>query len=194
MGSSILRHESNSFRVLALDGGGIRGLYTATLLKELDGYFVQDVEGSIKNLGSRFDLITGTGTGGILACGLAGGVPVERIIDLYERHGPLIFKDPKPSGRVSLFLWLCRHSFGAANKAAALRKGLEEIFGDATLASFFGANRVALCIPSIKMLNQRPKVFKTPHAPHLRIDGRYRVVDICLATSAAPVLLPLAVD
>jgi hypothetical protein len=192
MESDLPHNAPRPFRVLALDGGGIRGLYTATLLQKLEGYFAHESDEPMEQFGTRFDLITGTSTGGILACGLAGRIPIQEIIDLYEKYGPAIFKNPKPSGRISSFLWACRHFLAAANKTEPLRKGLKEIFGDTTVGELYNRNRIALCIPSIKMLNQCPKVFKTPHGPHLRIDGRYRVVDVCLATSAAPVFLPLA--
>src|SRR5690606_27567681 len=50
---------------------------------------------------------------------------------------------------------------------------------------------VCLCIPSVKAGEQVSKVFKTPHLSRLTRDGDYRLVDVCLATSAAPLFLPL---
>jgi len=78
-------------RVLAIDGGGIRGLIPALVLAEVE----RRTERPVADL---FDLIAGTSTGGILACGLtlagAGGRPryaAEELVDLYERDGPRIF-------------------------------------------------------------------------------------------------------
>lgn len=91
------------FRVLALDGGGIRGLYTATLLDLLSEYFApkSEEQGSDK-LGKKFNLIAGTSTGGILAMGLAAGIPLRTIISLYIKAGEAIFpqKNHLPSNKI----------------------------------------------------------------------------------------------
>lgn len=62
------------FRVLALDGGGIKGVFTAALLAELEHMTGQRVV-------EHFDLITGTSTGGIIAIALALGIPGWRFSD-----------------------------------------------------------------------------------------------------------------
>ena len=72
-------------RVLAIDGGGIRGLIPALVLTELE-----------RRAGRRtfelFDLIAGTSTGGILACALCAPEPLPpTIVKLYEEEGPEIF-------------------------------------------------------------------------------------------------------
>ena len=71
------------YLILSCDGGGIRGLLTALLLKELD-----------KSCGllQRVDLFAGTSTGGILAIGLAGGLGIDRLIDLYKAKAKNIFE------------------------------------------------------------------------------------------------------
>ena len=58
------------YRVLSLDGGGMRGLYTASLLNTLSDRF-----GNQLDVGKGFDLIVGTSTGSILAAGLVAGIP-----------------------------------------------------------------------------------------------------------------------
>src|SRR5918992_583659 len=74
-------------RVLAIDGGGIRGLIPALVLAELE-----------RRAGRRvfelFDLIAGTSTGGILACALCGPnpLPAEEVAAIYEEPGPFFFK------------------------------------------------------------------------------------------------------
>ncbi|MDE2627936.1 MAG: patatin-like phospholipase family protein, partial [Burkholderiales bacterium] len=61
---------SKPFQILALSGGGFRGLYTAKV--------IADVESDIgAPIGSRFDLITGTSIGGILALALALEIPAQ---------------------------------------------------------------------------------------------------------------------
>src|SRR6202044_1523102 len=75
-----------SYRILALDGGGIRGLYTAILLDRLS----QRVPGFT----GRADLLAGTSTGGTLALGLAKGVSLQALIGLYQSNGSDIFSSP----------------------------------------------------------------------------------------------------
>lgn len=70
--------------VLAIDGGGIRGILPATVL--------QAVENAMgKPSAQVFDLICGNSTGGIIACGLVAGVPAQALVALYVNHGAEIF-------------------------------------------------------------------------------------------------------
>jgi predicted acylesterase/phospholipase RssA len=73
-------------KVLAIDGGGIRGLIPALVLAEIE-------RRTGRRTGELVDLIAGTSTGAILACALAkpDPLPAERIADLYLEEGPRIF-------------------------------------------------------------------------------------------------------
>ncbi len=78
-------------RVLSIDGGGMRGLYTAAYLLSLaQRYAVTRGEAAL-DIGRGFDLITGTSTGAIIACALAAGVSLDRVAALYRERGPEIF-------------------------------------------------------------------------------------------------------
>lgn len=178
--------------MLALDGGGIRGLYTAILLDELDRSFPRDAGAADSDLGRKFDLITGTSTGGILACALAAGIPIRKVTALYEEHGPKIFRNPLAGGLFQKLCWLRQSMFAPANRAEPLKAALEDIFGATTVGEMYADRGIALCVPGTRMLKHSAKVFKTPHLTDLWIDKSYRLVDICLATSAAPIFLPLA--
>lgn len=73
-----------TFRVLSLDGGGVRGIYTASLLQQLAlriGRFSGNDAVSRVDLGAKFDLIVGTSTGSIVGAALAAGVPLEDVVD-----------------------------------------------------------------------------------------------------------------
>src|SRR4029077_18013715 len=62
-----------TYRILSCDGGGIRGVITAKLLQALDPSVIKNI-----------DLFAGTSTGSIVALGLASGVPIDTIVELYS--------------------------------------------------------------------------------------------------------------
>ncbi|MDR0218817.1 MAG: patatin-like phospholipase family protein [Enterobacteriaceae bacterium] len=72
-----------SFKIICCDGGGIRGLLTARLIEDLDNKF---------QIIKRANGFAGTSTGGLLALGMAHGVPISDMIDLYRHKGAEIFK------------------------------------------------------------------------------------------------------
>ena len=71
-------------RLLCIDGGGILGTFPAAFLAELEQHLDHPI-------GSYFDLIAGTSTGGIIGIALALGHPASEILGLYENRGPGIF-------------------------------------------------------------------------------------------------------
>lgn len=166
------------FRILSIDGGGIKGIFPASVLTA----FERELCGGSSS-GRYFDLITGTSTGGIIALGLALGMPAARILDLYMSQGEAIF--PPVEGLFSrtrrAFLSarrLLRYSYEREPLEAALR----EVFGERV----FGEADRRLCIPSFEGQFGEVQVFKTPHHPDFRMDWREKVVDVALATAAAP--------
>jgi uncharacterized protein len=184
-----MRKENKPFRVLTLDGGGMRGLYTASVLNALGQRFSPKQE---LDIGKGFNLIIGTSTGGILACGLAAGVPISNITDIYRKHGRQIFTHPLPRHQFAKFLWAICNLFFPANKNEPLHSSLENIFKKQTLGDLFSARKIGLCIPSIDLATHKSQVFKTAHDPRRNADDERQLVDICLATSAAPIMLPIA--
>ncbi|MBD2666175.1 patatin [Richelia sinica FACHB-800] len=79
-----------SFRILSLDGGGIRGVISAQILKTVEQEIISQGKG--KSLKDYFDLIAGTSTGSILTAGLALGKNSQQILDLYQKYGQSIFR------------------------------------------------------------------------------------------------------
>jgi patatin-like phospholipase/acyl hydrolase len=98
------------FRVLSLDGGGMRGTYTATYLDKVAATFGRRRNIDALDIGAAFDLIVGTSTGGIIAAALATGVPLADIVALYVEHGPSIFSRPLPTGAISALIFVTRQS------------------------------------------------------------------------------------
>jgi len=64
------------FRILAIDGGGVRGIFPAHVLALFSSKHGTD-------LTSVFDLIVGTSTGAIIAAAAAVGIPLEKVSELY---------------------------------------------------------------------------------------------------------------
>lgn len=161
--------EEREFRVLSIDGGGIKGIFAAAFLARLE---LSRLGG--RSIGRYFDLITGTSTGGIIAIALAAGISAQRILDLYVSQGREIFPRRRDYGFV-------RPAF----KQLALAGALRELFG----VSVLGDVTARLCIPSADGRHGDVAVFKTPHHPDYRRDWRMSLVDVGLATSAAPTFL-----
>lgn len=162
------------FQILSLDGGGIRGLFSAAILARWE-----------ENLGvpiaDHFDLITGTSTGGIIALGLGLGLRPREIVQFYLNKGPRIF----PRGWRAPFR-VGRHTLRAKFDNAALRSAIHECFGDKLL----GHSRKRLVIPSFDLGRGEVRVFKTAHHAELATDFKFPAWKIAMATSAAPTYLP----
>ena len=142
-----------------------------------------------------FDLIVGTSTGAILAVALAAGVPLETVIALYRAQARAIFRDPTPPASPSLWIWALKHLRTAANGSEPFRAALAEILKTETLGELYARRRIALCIPAINVETQKSWVFKTPHGDEgerrLQRDNGYQLVDVCMASAAAPIVFPI---
>jgi patatin-like phospholipase/acyl hydrolase len=163
------------FQILALDGGGLKGLFSAQVL----GHVEEDTGTRIVD---HFDLIAGTSTGGIIALALSIGMRPTEIVNFYSDHGPRIFPQAR-RGRV------LRPLYGPRYRQEPLREALKEVFGDRLLGD---AERM-LVIPSYDIDNRTVHLFRTPHSARLTRDLHIPMVDVALATSAAPTFLPAAV-
>lgn len=170
------------FRILALDGGGIRGLFSAHLLATLEQRYLGG-----ESAAAYFDLIVGTSTGGILALGLGAGLTAGKLRDLYRDRGCEVF----PPGGVGLLGGLHRWWRGPARfiwcryDSAALKRMLEDVLGDWRL----GISTKRLCIPSFEGEHGEVFVFKTPHHSAFSKDLLEPMVKVGLATAAAPTYL-----
>ncbi len=185
--------EERPFRVLSLDGGGMRGTYTATYLDRLASDFAKRRGVKAIDLGAAFDLIVGTSTGGIIACALAAGVPLPDVVHFYRKHGPSIFRLKLPTGLFGVIWQRWRRPKALAAGATAMREALKECLGDVTVGQIYQKRKIALAITSVEMSQHHSWVFKTQHLPTSNgRDNDYSLVDVCLATSAAPIYRSMA--
>lgn len=170
------------FQILCLSGGGYLGLYSARILMELE-----------KALGGRelhtcFDLVAGTSVGGIIALGIAAGVPASRIASAFEERGEAIFSTrPAPKSALALFYDIGRTIRGPKYTGKALRQTITELLGELTLGDL---HRPCL-IPAVNLTKGGPQIFKTPHHAAFSRDLHVKAVDVAMATSAAPTFFPI---
>src|SRR5262249_16026865 len=108
------------YRILSMDGGGIRGILTARLLERI----LQEKPDFI----SHVDLFAGTSTGSILAIGLAKGLTPTELVRLYRQQGPNIFHQAILHN-IGAVWGLGGARYRTANRMAAIHP----IIGDATL-------------------------------------------------------------
>jgi patatin-like phospholipase/acyl hydrolase len=173
---------SKKFRILSLDGGGLRGIIPVLVLKEIE-------KRTGKRITDMFDLIAGTSTGALIACGITvsddGINPKYTLNDIeriYTEKGKEIF--PKKN-------WLK----GIVSGISSLKNpkfsedGIQKVLHD-----LLGEKRLSDCIKpvfaaSFDLYNNEALLFKYRQA--LSDPTRNaRLIDICRATSAAPTYLP----
>lgn len=162
------------FQVLALDGGGLKGIFTAAYLAEFEANTGRPIADS-------FDLIAGTSTGGIIALALGLRRRAEDILAFYCDHGDAIF----PAEGLEL-LGEARQAVQSRYDPQALESHLSTFFGSATL----GDSQARLLIPAYHADRGDIYLFKTAHHPRLRVDFKEWMVDVARATGAAPTYLP----
>ncbi len=164
------------YRILSIDGGGIRGTIPAVLLQHLE-------QASGRPISALFDLVTGTSTGGILAAGLTApgddGTPKLTAADmlaLYAERGDEIFHRSFWDGITSVG-GLTDEQYSAA----PLEKLLAHYLGDATLTDCLKP----VVITSYDIERRAPYFFKTRRAAESP-ERNHRLRDAARATSAAP--------
>lgn len=165
--------SDKEFKILSIDGGGIRGLLPCLVLAELEKRFL---DGS--PIGKYFDMIVGTSTGGIIALGLGQGKSAHAISKFYVERGRRIF----PGGRLSRLT----HGWAGLAFTPYNRRNLEDELRRELGSGHFGSALIPTCIPSFEGKFGEPYIFKTPHHPDYKNDQHERLVDVGLSTAAAP--------
>lgn len=167
-----------SFKILSIDGGGIRGVFPAMLLAnfetELKAKGVEEWQ-----VYQNFDLICGTSTGGIMAIALALGIPAIVIYEMYLDNAQLIFGNKR-----SFFhqIWNSAHNRDALEKL--VRKTFSNNNGncDPRLVDC----KTPVMIPIYDMIEGRPSVLKSKYHPAFVRDFHIPAYQAAMATSAAP--------
>lgn len=167
---------STRFQILSLDGGGVKGIFSAGVLAAIE----EDLGGSVAD---HFDLIAGTSTGGIIAIGLGLGLRPRELVEFYLRDGNSIF--PRWMGVKKI-----QHFLSRKYSAKPLENALKRCFGDKR----FGDSKKRLVVPSFNLGEDDVYIFRTPHAERLRRDYKVPAWKVAKATSAAPTFFPVSRD
>jgi len=176
--------------ILSVDGGGMRGVIPARVLRELRRRL--DAAGERRTFAELFDLIAGTSTGALLALGVSlrdrsGGerYSADDLVDLYERRGKEIFPVS-----VRSVIHTAIQAFRNKYSANGFERVLADTFGDATLKS--GATN--LLVTAFDTERMKPHWLKhRPPRPEWNEDRDYYMRDAARASSAAPTYFPPAV-
>jgi uncharacterized protein len=170
--------SKHKFKILSLDGGGIKGIIPCTILR-----YIEDETGlPIHRL---FDLLAGTSTGGIIALGLTRDkdyYSAQDMLDLYVEHGKDIFSK-RPSDFKS---W-----FGSLLEKGILDKNFDERKFEKILADKFGDSRLKdsraeVFITTYELGEERPFYFSSRLAKQNASKEDYDIRKIARSTSAAP--------
>lgn len=168
-----------AYRILSLDGGGIRGVIAAVILSEVEKYLDQP-------LNQYFDMIAGTSTGSILASAIAVGLKSQDIIRLYKEQGQRIFPYQSRFSPQRLRL-LFQYGISAPKYSNnGLIAVLQEQFGTTKLSDIYDSPR--LLIIAYDTQGREPIVFKS-----WRQDENYFNVPLweaCVCSSSAPTFFP----
>lgn len=170
------------FRILSIDGGGIRGIIPAKILALLEEELGR--RGMSTHICDYFDMICGTSTGGIIAIGLGLGMPAKEILKIYKENAEQIFPRLTPMKKIRR---ICR------GKSFYENKKLKELISMAYDASVgesparLGHSHTRLCIPTYDAQIGAMHVLKTSHHNELIRDYQMPAVDVAMSTTAAPI-------
>lgn len=147
-----------TFNILSLSGGGIKGIFQSTFLKFLEELYKVP-------LYQIFDLVAGTSTGSIVGAALSCGISMDEVTSLYMQHGNEIFKKKKVGVKLLRPSWYSNEE---------LKKQLINVFDKKKLSDAY----TKLLIPSTSLENYKYSVFTQ--------DGNESIVDALMSSAAAP--------
>jgi patatin-like phospholipase/acyl hydrolase len=174
------------YRILAIDGGGIRGIVTTVMMQRLAA--TPGLEGFL----DKVDLIAGTSTGGLLALGIAHGLSLDDIHDIYVDDGPEIFDDSWIDDVLDL-----GKLRGADYKTAPMKKVFKRVLGETTTLGQLDRRVLITAFdldnedPNEKKRTWKPKIFHNFKSKTGNKDDRRELAyKVGLYTAAAPTYFP----
>jgi predicted acylesterase/phospholipase RssA len=169
-------------RILAIDGGGVRGIVALAFLEEIENLLTKRAGAPVR-LCDHFDLIGGTSTGAIIATGLALGLSVAKLREHYLELAPLVFKPP----------WVKLPGWRALFDAQTLQRQLDIIIGARTLDSADLLTGLGVVLKRVDrdsswilLNNPRSKYWETPEDKGFIGNRYFPLAKIVRASTAAP--------
>jgi predicted acylesterase/phospholipase RssA len=176
--------ENQKHKILALDGGGIRGILTLEILARMEKMLAEAGGGPDFRLCHFFDYVGGTSTGAIIAAGLARGMSAGELLDFYRETGPAMFDK-----QFILKRW------HALYKSEPLKKELQKTFGAGTTLKPDDLECLLLAVTRNRTTDSPWPISSNPQAKYnntSRPDCNLNIPlwQIVRASTAAPVFFP----
>jgi len=177
--------ENQKHKILALDGGGIRGILTLEVLARMEEMLAEATgDGPAFRLCHFFDYVGGTSTGAIIAAGLARGMSAKELLDFYQKTGPAMFDK-----QFILKRW------HALYKSEPLKKELQKTFGAETTLKPDHLECLLLAVTRNRTTDSPWPISSNPQAKYnntSRPDCNLKIPlwQIVRASTAAPVFFP----
>ncbi|MEH7180443.1 CBASS cGAMP-activated phospholipase [Neobacillus vireti] len=155
-------------KLLCIDGGGIRGIFSIAILQALEeevGYPV----------GKLFDAVAGTSTGAIIAASVSLDKKMKEVHENYMLYGEKIFKRQAKVG-----------IFKSVYSDRSLRKLLKKSFGDLQLEDI----EKPLLIPAVDITHGKPFIHRSNFGHPGNDDLSIKLWDAVLSSCSAPVYFP----
>lgn len=172
------------YRILSLDGGGLRGVISLAIIEKLDE--------AVPGWRNKINMYAGTSTGGLIALGLAKGLTPAEIMDVYMNDGPKIF-DRSLWHELANLGEVTGPKYDSDNRMAVVQR----MFGNDRLGDYYTKNNSHVVITVFDLVNShapnpadrtwKPKIFhNVPAILAKDSDGQEYAWKVAMCTSAAP--------
>jgi patatin-like phospholipase/acyl hydrolase len=171
-------------KLLAIDGGGIRGVLSLQILDKIGGLLICETKRPDYRLADYFDYVAGTSTGGIIAAGIALGMSVSEILKFYEDNGPRMFD------KASII-----HRLQFQYKSEPLANQLQTVFGEATTLGSDEIETLLLLVMRNATTDSPWPISNNPYAKyndltHPACNLHFPLWQLVRASTAAPTYFP----
>jgi predicted acylesterase/phospholipase RssA len=160
-------------RILAIDGGGVRGIIPASLLAALESV-------SGRPTREHFDFVAGTSTGALLAVGIAAGIPARELVDRYATRSDDVFR------RIPIVTSLRRLLTGVQYDVDVLHRLVREELGPEARDWRLNDAPIDLLTTAKRLADGMPWYFVRDDPANSCRAGVFRLADVAVASAAAP--------
>ena len=159
-------------RILAIDGGGLRGVIPVCILASLEAHTGRAVR-------EDFRFLAGTSTGAIIVAALAAGLPATEILKFYEEDASTVFAR-------HWFTWAQRLVFGRMYSTHALRAAIENRLPHEARGWLLNQVPNEILVTATKLRDGRPWFFVKDQPNNSSKTGAVPLLECVVASAAAP--------